>query len=259
MGIITKKCSSVCETHYLKLVCRSVFFLAATVLYAVCRIVGQGELLEAEGFNSFVYVLLGLVWVAYVTDMISRFFPSRLESIGSGKQFAKNYMPTGKTEPRLYSWKGTLAVVLSWVALNGAIGALYLTGVIDASVLVLVSLAYGVCDMICILFFCPFQTWMMKNRCCATCRIYNWDFAMMFTPLAFLLLEPRFFVYSWSLLGIALVLLVRWEITRFTHPERFSRRTNACLSCASCNEKLCAHKPQLRSFIKKNKDRFKED
>lgn len=62
-------------------------------------------------------------------------------------------------------------------------------------------------------------------------RIYNWDFAMMFTPFIFV---PN--VYTWSLLGFALALLARWEITVQRHPERFSEKTNACLSCKNCPE-----------------------
>ena len=95
--------------------------------------------------------------------------------------------------------------------------------------------------MICILFFCPFQTWFMKNRCCAVCRIYNWDFAMMFTPYLFI---PN--GYTWSLLGMSLLLLIRWEITVHRHPERFAENTNAALSCKNCEEKLCHHKKQLQ-------------
>ena len=113
----------------------------------------------------------------------------------------------------------------------------------------LIALAYSVCDMICILFFCPFQTWFMKNRCCATCRIYNWDFAMMFTPLLFV---PHF--YTWSLLGIALALLIEWEYLLHKYPERFSESTNQCLSCANCPEKLCHHKKQLQHFLRRNRE-----
>ena len=65
----------------------------------------------------------------------------------------------------------------------------------------LISLFYAVCDRICVLFFCPFQVWIMKNRCCVHCRIYRWDYVMMFTPLLFV---PG--PYSWSLLGLALIL-----------------------------------------------------
>jgi hypothetical protein len=58
-------------------------------------------------------------------------------------------------------------------------------------------------------------------------------------------------MYAWSLLGISLLLLLRWEITLHRFPERFSQKTNACLSCANCEEKLCQHKKQLQSFLKK--------
>ncbi|MBP3437464.1 MAG: hypothetical protein J6K61_06140 [Clostridia bacterium] len=182
-------------------------------------------------------------------EMILRFFPSKLESPGCQKQFARNYLPTGEEKPQLQSWKRTFVVALVWIVLNAIIGVLYYTRVITVDILVLISLAYGVCDMICILFFCPFQTWFMKNRCCTDCRIYNWDFAMMFTPFIFI---PHY--YTWSLLGMSLLLLLRWEITLRRHPERFAENTNACVSCKNCNEKLCAHKKQLQIFIKKNKE-----
>ena len=125
------------------------------------------------------------------------------------------------------------------------------SGEFDKGILILIAIAYSVCDIICILFFCPFQTWFMKNRCCATCRIYNWDFAMMFTPFIFI---PNW--YTYSLLGCALILLLRWEITYKLHPERFSVSTNGCLDCSKCKEKLCQHKKQLRGFLKKYKDTF---
>ena len=112
--------------------------------------------------------------------------------------------------------------------------------------MVLLSIFYSVCDMICILFFCPFQTWMMKNKCCSTCRIYNWDYIMMFTPL--LVVDNP---YAKCLVGLSLLLLIRWELNYFMHPERFYEETNCALSCANCKEKLCHHKKQLRSFHKK--------
>jgi hypothetical protein len=89
----------------------------------------------------------------------------------------------------------------------------------------------------------------MKNKCCGSCRIYNWDYVMMFTPLVFI---PN--VYTYTILGVALLLLLYWEIAALCHPERFYEETNACLSCANCKEKLCHHKKQLRSFLRKNKD-----
>ena len=85
----------------------------------------------------------------------------------------------------------------------------------------------------------------MKNKCCSTCRIYNWDYAMMFTPLFFVRKT-----YTWSLLVLSVALLVRWEITFFLHPERFSEKTNDYLQCRNCTEKLCVHKKQLITLRK---------
>lgn len=85
----------------------------------------------------------------------------------------------------------------------------------------------------------------MKNKCCCTCRIYNWDYAMIFTPL-FFVRRP----YTWSLLVMSMILLARWEITFFRFPERFSEATNGYLGCARCSEKLCQHKAQLRTLWK---------
>jgi hypothetical protein len=99
--------------------------------------------------------------------------------------------------------------------------------------------------MICILFFCPFQTWFLKNKCCAACRIYNWDYAMMFTPLFFVRRD-----YAWSLLVLSVALLIRWEITFYRHPERFSENTNEYLQCKNCQERLCSHKKQLIALRK---------
>ncbi len=180
--------------------------------------------------------------------MIFRFFPSPFESMGCQKQFARNYKPTGETPSRPNTWRSTLAVFVCWVALNSVIGLLYFLGVFDKGILILTTLFYSVCDMICILFFCPFQTWFMKNKCCGSCRIYNWDYPMMFTPLVFI---PN--VFTWSIFGVSIILVLVWEMLLRVHPERFYERTNACLSCGECREKLCHHKKQLRHFLKKNR------
>lgn len=244
-----KKCkiklSKISLMHYVKLVLRSLFFIAALALYISARVRG------AEGaFGGYEDIpwLLALIGCVYFVEMALRFFPSHLESPGCQKQFRRSFIPTGERTPRIQSAWRTLAVLGIWLLLNGLIGALYFLGAIDSGILVLVSLAYGVCDMICILFFCPFQTWIMKNRCCTECRIYNWDFAMIFTPFVFI---PHPFTYS--LLGLSILLLLRWELSAWLHPERFSSVTNAAISCDKCTEKLCRHKRQIMSFIKREK------
>lgn len=236
--------------HFLKLIFRSCLFIAATVIYVINKFQGSGSLFGGVEHRPFI---LFLIWLIFVVEMIFRFFPSRFESMGCQKQFKRNFKPirneTGK--PNFQSNKSIVLVAIFWIALNSALGVLHYSNIIDKGIMVLISLAFSVCDMICILFFCPFQTWIMKNKCCTSCRIYNWDYAMMFTPLIFVK-----DIFALSILFFAVVLLLRWEITAYMHPERFSESINTCLSCAQCEEKLCHHKKQLRHFLGVNKKRF---
>ena len=226
--------------HYVRLVYRGALFLAVAVYYFI-YLFRHGEtvtsLLERRP------VILAVVWTVFTVEMVLRFFPSALESPGCQKQFARNYRKTGSTDIHIQDNNAAVLVALLWISFNAVFGALHMLGLLDDGAMILLSLAYSVCDMICILFFCPFQTWFLKNKCCSTCRIYNWDYAMMFTPLFFVRSS-----YSWSLLALSLALLARWEITFYKYPERFSERTNGYLGCANCTEKLCTHKNQLKDL-----------
>ncbi len=228
--------------HFIRLVYRSILFLAAAAFYIAYRFINDERI---SVHLDKLPVVLAVIWVVYVVEMVLRFFPSRLESPGCQKQFARNYIKTGKTRIEMHENNATVLVALIWIFFNGVFGALHMQGILDDGIMILLSCAYSVCDMICILFFCPFQSWFLRNKCCSTCRIYNWDYAMMFTPLFFV---RRF--YTWSLLFLSVALLARWEITFYKYPERFSEATNGYLSCANCTEKLCAHKNQLRSLWK---------
>jgi len=232
--------SAVTRLHYFRLVYRSCLLIFVLFLYIRSRITSAPFPINNSG-NPFLFV----IWASFMLEMILRFFPSRFESPGCQKQFSINYTPTGSTDIKLHDNNAVVIVALLWVILNGTIGAFHMTGFIDDGILLLISLVYSVCDMVCILFFCPFQTWFLKNRCCSSCRIYNWDYAMMFTPLFFM--PGR---YTWSLLAAAALLMLRWEITVWQFPERFSENTNAYLTCANCTEKLCTEKTQLIRFRK---------
>lgn len=241
---INVQLSEISALHYVKLIYRSLFFIIALVTYIIARI--EKSELPFGKLGEYGVVLIPC-WIVLVAEMILRFFPSKLESMGCQKQFERNYLPDrNNKKPTNISGLATFGVASSWIALNGVIGILYFVGVFDKGILYLICFAYAICDMICILFFCPFHTWIMKNKCCTTCRIYNWDFAMMFTPLIFM---PS--IFNYSLLGISLLLLIKWEIIYKKHPERFSESTNLNLRCINCEEKLCHHKKQLQNYLKK--------
>jgi len=237
-----KKLTRIITSHYIKLAYRSILFVLLLVNYILYRL-GRGDDVPAELEKQ--PAILVVMWAVFVFEMTLRFFPSRYESPGCQKQFARNYIKSGSTEVVIQDNNSTVLIALIWIILNGSIGALRMVNILDDGIMILLSSAYSVCDIICILFFCPFQTWFMKNKCCGTCRIYNWDYAMMFTPLFFVRRS-----YSWSLLALSVALLIRWEITFYRHPERFSENTNEYLLCKNCEEKLCTHKKQLITLWK---------
>ncbi len=236
----------VSATHYLKLSYRIVLFLAALALY----IYNPASI--AFGNDESRHFILKIIWLAYSADMVLSFFPTSYESIGCQKQFAKNFSPSiqlkePKSQKRQRD-KSALMVAAAWVVFIAVIGALYFFKLIDGGILLLISLVFSFCDMTCIMFFCPFQALFMKNKCCISCRIYNWGYVMMFSPLIFIKS-----LYTWSLVFLSLGVLFKWEITYQRHPERFSEATNDNLCCANCEEKLCRHKNFLEQLLKGRK------
>ena len=229
--------------HYIRLVYRSVLFLLLAVKYLQFRMDGGKPLLTSIENEPMIVII---VWIVFVVEMIFRLFPSKYESPGCQKQFARNYIKSGNTQIEIPDNHATMLVALIWIAFNALFGVLHSNGIFDDGIMILLCGFYAVCDMICILFFCPFQSWFMKNKCCSACRIYNWDYLMMFTPLFFVQRS-----YLWSLLILSLILMIRWEITFYRHPERFSESTNEYLRCKNCTERLCDHKRQLKKLRKK--------
>ena len=235
-----RKFSKISIMHYIRLFYRSVMFIILLISYISYRIHNGDTITDALEKRP---LIIAVAWLVFTVEMVLRFFPSRLESPGCQKQFGRNYIKSGETDIRIQDNNATVLIALIWIIMNGTIGALRMLDILDDGILILLCSAYSVCDLICILFFCPFQTWFMKNKCCGTCRIYNWDYAMMFTPLFFVRRA-----YAWSLLGLSIALLIRWEITIYRNPERFAENTNEYLRCWNCPEKLCAHKKQLKTL-----------
>jgi len=206
-------------------------------------------LLSPERFTAdltaapFRFTPLTAVWLLLMLSMLFRLFPSRFESLGCQKEFSRRFSPTGYTVSPAAIRKtdrGALWVLLSWLVLNGVFYVGYTAHFLDKRFMVCLAAFYGVCDIICILFFCPFQAWMMHNRCCTTCRIFNWDYIMICTPLM-VLTGPL----TRSACLLSILLLLRWEITYRRHRERFFEVSNDALRCSQCQEHLCKYKRAL--------------
>ena len=184
---------------------------------------------------------LHLLWGIWVLDMLQQIVPVKNKvPLGSQKLFKNRFRPirdkiNGEALKGyiISTTRAAYKVLILWCALIGAIGVLYYKGVIGKTGLFMISVLFYVCDLICVLIWCPFRL-MMRTRCCTTCRIFNWDHLMMFSPLIFM---GGF--YAGSLVAMAVLACVVWEVCILLYPERFWERSNAALKCSECTDKLC--------------------
>ncbi len=208
-----------------KFVLRLMIFAISIILYVL-----SGDVLKYQ-------IPALLVWGLFAAEMITKLFPSKIESMGSQKQFKANFLAAKENvHVKIEHQKRVILIAVMWLVLNGVIAHFYFKHIIDEGIMIIISLFYSVCDMICVLFFCPFQL-IMANKCCTTCRIHNWDYVMMFTPMVFVNN-----VFAISLFVLGAVIFIKWEYDVYKHPERFCEETNKNLTCANCKETRCSRK-----------------
>lgn len=195
-----------------------------------------------DGMNFFEsFSIFHILWAIWVFDIILQIVPIKNKvALGSQKLFANRFRPSDKriNQKKLRDYitvisKSAYIVMILWVALIAVIGILYYNKLIDDMVLFIISVVFYVCDLICVLIWCPFRL-IMKNKCCTTCRIFNWDHLMMFSPMIFI---SGF--YSYSLVVLSFLAWLIWELFILIYPERFSEVTNVALKCSECTDKLC--------------------
>lgn len=230
--------SKIRKAYIARLVGRCIVFVIAVVLY----ILKPESMNVLHGDNFFrEFSPLHILWLIWLIDMIHQLVPVKEHiPLGSQKLFKQRFKPIREKinyqSLRAYvisTTKSAYKVFILWSALILVLGGLYHLGILTAEHLFLVSVAFYVCDLICVLIWCPFRL-IMKNRCCTTCRIFNWDHLMMFTPMLFV---NSF--YSISLLVLAFAVWVVWELCVMMYPERFWEQTNEALKCSECTDKLC--------------------
>ena len=216
--------------------------IAILITCALMCFLRPEEFALLEGMNFFHQLSpLHLLWGIWVCDMLLQVIPVRNRlPLGSMKLFASRFKPIRNkiNYDALRSYiastsKAAYKVLLLWCALVAVIGVLYFSGIIGKTGLFMVSVVFYVCDLICVLIWCPFRL-LMKTRCCTTCRIFNWDHLMMFSPLIFM---GGF--YAVSLVALAILAWLVWELCILIYPERFWDRSNAALKCSECTDKLC--------------------
>jgi len=226
------------KRYFVRLCGRILAFLGCTAMFFAAP--EEFEILEEGNFFRR-FSVLHLLWGVWVCDMAEQLVPLKKKVVlGSQKLFAMRFKPilekVSATALRQYivnTTRSAFWVMLLWCALTALIGWLHAQKVLNHAALFLIAVAFYVCDLICVLIWCPFRL-IMKNKCCTTCRIFNWDHIMMFSPLIFV---GGF--YSVSLVVMAVAAWAVWEACVALYPERFWEQTNGALQCASCTDKLC--------------------
>lgn len=232
------KMSKTRKIYFARLVGRCIIF----ILCIWAWLVKPDIYFVLNGMNFFkILSPLHLLWAIWVMDMFLQIVPIKNKvPVGSQKLFANHFRPIRDkiNHEALRSYivattKAAYKVFILWCLLIVGIGLLYYWGIIDKIALFMISVLFYVCDLICVLIWCPFRL-IMKNRCCTTCRIFNWDHLMMFSPLIF---TNGFFTSS--LLIMSVIAWLVWELCVMMYPERFWDHSNAALQCAECTDKLC--------------------
>ena len=213
------------------------------ILAAYFYFSGQFEQFAAVEKQQFFgkFSLLHLLWGVWMADRLWQLIPAKKSlALGSLKVFRQYFVPRqlkdGAARLKRYmitTGKMAYRIVLVWTALIAVIGVFHYRGSLGNRELLMISILFYVCDLICVLVWCPFRL-TLKNRCCTTCRIFNWDHLMMFTPMLYV---GSFF--SVSLLVMSMCVWLKWEIGIIRHPERFWWGSNAALDCSNCTDKLC--------------------
>lgn len=191
--------------------------------------------------------LYPLFFIYFIVDSFSIIIPRFNDSIYSSKMQKSRYVEIDNysTEKLKALKRQTNKIALLIFAIY--FGGISLIGVaynyfswFDRKYIYLLFFFFNFADYFCIMLWCPFRQFFLKNSCCNTCRISNWDRLMKF---AILILIPN--IYTISIFVIAVLIFLYWEYQHFVHPERFYRVSNKTLHCSSCDKITCG---------KKNKD-----
>ena len=207
---------------------RTLFFRILLLVAAVFLYIAETEL--------FLWIEW-VTWVVLAAGMLRRIFPDKRVAAGARKHVKRFYIEAGRPSSAVskHLHKGAFLSGLMWLAITVAIlFGLFAFNLLTPQTVLLLALLYAVADLVFILIFCPLQAFFMKNACCTTCRIYNWDYFMICAPL---IVFPSF--YSISLVVLAAVVVVQWEVAVRKNPQFFVRESNAELTCAACRDKTC--------------------
>jgi len=187
-----------------------------------------------------------IIFVYFILDSLIILLPNKLNYLPTMKYSEKFYLKSPNYDKeklnnikKSNNRRALFTFILYFGALS-VVGWVYLSyDFLEDIHLFLLFLLINVADYFCILFWCPFKSLILKNTCCYTCRITNWD---RFMKSYILIFVPNIFTITLVVMSILVFLL--WEYTHQIHPERFYSISNEILRCSSCNETLCKKKKE---------------
>lgn len=237
---VKPKTSRIRRVYISQLVIRCIV-LAACILIVIFD-PQQTEILQ--GWNFFRRLSpFHLLWLAWMLDMLWQLVPVKKRvviALGSQKHFRFRFQPIKEAFSMqalrrhiIETTKAAYKVFALWAVIVAIVSMLRVFDILSDTALLMITMVFYVCDLICVLIWCPFRL-IVKAKCCTTCRIFNWDHLMMFSPM---LMVSGF--YSRTLVLMAFADWLLWELCIMMYPERFWENSNAALRCTNCTDKLC--------------------
>ncbi len=182
-----------------------------------------------------------LGWSFYMLGTVWLLIPAFSLRVSSGKLFLRHFRPSVTADRREAVFASTrkanraaLRAAAFWIGILSLVGALHFFVFKGALFILMTVVFFYFFDEFCINVWCPFRAWIVRSKCCHTCRIHSWGRFMIVSPLLFL---PSF--WSCSLVAASLIVLGQWEYLHSRHPERFSEISNRNLQCRECTSPTC--------------------
>lgn len=182
-----------------------------------------------------------VIFIYFMYDFNTLLFPKFNKNISSSKLFKSNYKTPNKyIKNNLNNYvnrqnKMAILIFILYTIMIVLIALMYWKiPWFSKKYIYLIFFAINFGDYYCINIWCPFQKLFLRNKCCNTCRISNWDRLM---KVSILLLIPN--IYTIIINIIAVFIFLQWEYNHFKYPERFYSISNESLKCKNCNTQEC--------------------
>ncbi len=188
-------------------------------------------------FPLFGFRVYHVLWLLCIIILLKRLMPGMNRKVSSGKIFQRHYVkagdPTPSKEEKLLAYtrkidSGAVKSAFYWGIVIIGVGIAHRYGIWNQMWLIDMVMFFVFMDQFCVTVWCPFK-WIVRNKCCKTCRINNWGYFMAFSPFIWI---PSF--WTWSILLLSVAVLVQWEFLFRKYPERFYEGYNSTLTCRNC-------------------------